>query len=294
MKAERIPKPALAFALIFVLNAMPISAETNLDTSGSKADMWFDCWNCPYQCHGDADCQAQGSMITKYRVFTNDLEIIYAVYMASYTGYGHWPARYPQDLNYNPCADFDRDFDVDDQDLAILENWHRRTDVPPDCPGRPLELLPMDPNALIAGSTYTIEWTDVPSSCPYRYKLTYSIDNGENWLLMEPNEVFGMCSFDWIVPTVDSNQCLLSIEDPIPFIYDTGLFVIGDTSDEPFIIYECPATLTGDLNADCYINFRDLNVLGLNWHIEPSFQTLATLAEQWCDCGNPYDPACSY
>ncbi len=290
MKMELILKPmfAPALALILALTAISVSADISLDLPGPKTDMWFDCWNCPYQCHGDADCQAES--MGRYRVYTNDMAIIQAVYM----GHGNWPAQYPEDLNYNPCADFDRDFDVDNRDVAILEDWYRSTLVPPDCPRRPLELVPITQDALVAGSIYTIEWTDLPSSCSNRYKLAYSTDNGENWVQMEPNEVSGTCSFDWTMPTVDSNQCLLRIEDAIPFVYDTGLVVISDTSDEPFAIYECPETLTGDLDKDCYVNFRDFNVLGLSWRVEPSFQTLAALAEQWCDCGNPYDPACSY
>jgi hypothetical protein len=289
MKMELIPKPALVLALILALAAISASDDFCLDPLGPKPDIWFDCWDCPYQCHGDADCQAH---TRGYRVYTTDLEIIRAVAM----GFGNWPARYPDDFNYNPCADFDRDFDVDDSDVAICENWYGSMVVPPDCPGRPLELEPIEPNALVAGSTYMIEWTDVPSSCSSRYKLTYSIDNGQNWVQIEPNEFSDTCSFDWIVPTVDSNQCLLRIHDlSEPGCSDPYCWIRpSDTTDDPFAIYECPQTLTGDLDENCYIDFRDLNVLGLNWPIEPSFQMLAALAEQWCGCGNPYDPACGY
>jgi len=280
MKMEQIPKPAPAFALILALTAISASADICLDLQGPKPDMWFDCWNCPYQCHGDADCDGL--------VYIYELQLFSDLWKT-----GGLPIPYTDWWRYDPSLDFDRDFDIDDCDVGIMEDWlDPRNGPPPDCPGRPLELQPMEPNALVAGSTYTIEWTDVPSSCSSRYRLIYSIDNGENWVQMEPNEVSNTCSFDWTVPTVDSNQCLLHIED-----IDSGVYpynTVADTIDEPFAIYECPETLTGDLYEDCYINFRDLNVLGLNWHVEPNFQTLAALAEQWCGCGNPYDPACGY
>ncbi|MBN2270936.1 MAG: hypothetical protein JXN61_10000 [Sedimentisphaerales bacterium] len=289
MKMKLIPKPVpdLAFGLILALAAMSVSADICPVLPGPRPDIWFDCWDCPYQCHGDADCQAES--MGRYRVYATDV----LIFQAAWKSAREWPVVYP-DFAYNPCVDFDRDFDVDDCDGNILETWFGQRNVPPDCPGRPLELLPMNQNALIAGSTYTIEWTDVPSCCSSRYKLEYSTDNGESWLQMEPNEVSGTCSFDWIAPAVDSNQCLLRIEDAIPFMYDTGVVVIRDTTDDPFTIFQCPETLTGDLDEDCYVNFRDFNVLSLNWHVEPNFQTLAALAEQWCACGNPYDPACAY
>ncbi|GAH45731.1 unnamed protein product, partial [marine sediment metagenome] len=56
--------------------------------------IWPECWNCPRQCHGDADCLAQ----FMYWVSANDVVILEAAWLTSYP-----------DALYDPCADFDRD-----------------------------------------------------------------------------------------------------------------------------------------------------------------------------------------
>lgn len=92
--------------------------------------IWFDCWNCPTQCYGDADCFSEGGGMLRYPVFTMDVAII-----ASVANSGMWPACYCNS-NYNPCADFDRDLDVDDRDMEILETWFRVRNVPANCPSK--------------------------------------------------------------------------------------------------------------------------------------------------------------
>lgn len=72
------------------------------------------CWDCPTQCHGDADCNGY--------VDQTDLNILTAAYGTS-----------SGEPNYNPCADFDRDGDVDSSDHSILLSaWH--TYPLTDCP----------------------------------------------------------------------------------------------------------------------------------------------------------------
>ncbi|HML75835.1 MAG TPA: hypothetical protein PKB02_15200 [Anaerohalosphaeraceae bacterium] len=92
--------------------------------------IWFEAWECPTQCYGDANCTADGGII-KYRVSTPDL----AMYMAAW-GSKPWPVKCG-DFNYNPAIDFDRDCDIDETDGAILETWYHRADVPADCPTAP-------------------------------------------------------------------------------------------------------------------------------------------------------------
>jgi len=92
--------------------------------------VWFEAWECPTQCYGDANCTADGGII-KYHVSTPDL----AMYMAVW-GSKPWPIHCG-DFNYNPAIDFDRDCDIDETDGAILETWYHRTDVPADCPTAP-------------------------------------------------------------------------------------------------------------------------------------------------------------
>jgi len=88
-----------------------------------------DCWtyHCPYQCYGDADCLKEGNPKTGYYyVGVGDLYILQSCWETSY------PDHFYKDGCY--CADFDRDFEVDEDDLAILTTWYQVQDVPCDCP----------------------------------------------------------------------------------------------------------------------------------------------------------------
>ena len=147
----------------------------------------------------------------------------------------------------------------------------------------------MEPNSLAAGSVRTIRWTDIPDSCSRSYYLQYSTDNGQSWQEIDADTVENACSYDWLVPPASSEQCLLSIWDAEPRSYPV---FIGDTSDEPFAIYECQGAAEGDLDGSCYVDFRDFAILVANWPLEPGIEELAAFAEDWCACGNPYDQAC--
>jgi hypothetical protein len=74
-----------------------------------------DCWCYPHQCHGDVDGQLEMGL---FWVYTADLDAFRA----------YFPG-----LPYNPCLDFDRDGDIDDDDAAIIEYWYGKPDVPADC-----------------------------------------------------------------------------------------------------------------------------------------------------------------
>jgi len=76
-------------------------------------------------------------------------------------------------------------------------------------------------------------------------------------------------SYDWLVPAVDSNQCLLRISGAP---YRRG---VSDTSGAPFTIYICKPNY--DLNGDCFVDLRDLGLL----------------TSEWLRCGNPFDPNCA-
>jgi hypothetical protein len=93
-----------------------------------------DCWcakdkgGSGYQCDGDADCSTQG--IPKYRVYTNDFNIMVANWQKVIT-----------DKDFNPCADFDRlpqglpKYRVYTNDFNILVgNWKKiDTQLPGNC-----------------------------------------------------------------------------------------------------------------------------------------------------------------
>lgn len=131
-------------------------------------------------------------------------------------------------------------------------------------------LRPAAGDYLAASSTYTVLWQDYRSqpNCPGSYLLDYSIDGGGSWIPIDVNAIEGNCSYDWFVPDANSQQCIIRITDA----NDPN---ISDFSGQ-FTIYQCQRTLFGDLNSDCYIDFIDI----------------AILAQNWLNCGNPYDPKC--
>jgi hypothetical protein len=131
-------------------------------------------------------------------------------------------------------------------------------------------LKPEPDEAILAGSSYTIQWSDsrYTEDCLGSYNLEYSINGGNDWFAIDTNSVCGQCSYEWSVPSVDSNQCLVRVTD----INNANL---TDTSGT-FYIYQCQVEFASDLDNDCYVNIKDF----------------ALFANQWCLCGNPYDEAC--
>jgi parallel beta-helix repeat protein len=80
---------------------------------------WPECWYCPYQCYGDLNCLAFAGK----RVTGTDRDAFLLAY----------PSYYPQP-DYNPCADFDRDGYVSEDDNDIMMFWFYESGVPNDCP----------------------------------------------------------------------------------------------------------------------------------------------------------------
>jgi hypothetical protein len=152
-------------------------------------------------------------------------------------------------------------------------NWGACTGTLMVMPAPP-QILLLYPNGgefLIAGTTHTIRWLDYrgDANCLGDYLLDYSADNGQNWTAIDPNVVSNTCSCDWVVPAIDSNECLVRI-------IDANDSDFTDTSDAPFTIYRCTLKTKADLTGDCVVNFADL----------------AILVEEWLKCGNPFDPTC--
>jgi hypothetical protein len=83
--------------------------------------IWYPGWECPTQCHGDADCDGD--------VDANDYNDVVIP---------SWLRQHP-DPDYDARADFDRDLDVDYSDLDIMTTWwHLEVPEPPnDCPDEP-------------------------------------------------------------------------------------------------------------------------------------------------------------
>ncbi len=115
-----------------------------------------------------------------------------------------------------------------------------------------------------AGGSCAISWQ---SSGPLdQVKIEYSSNAGGDWSTLDPNTAN---DGQWLwqpLPDIDSSQCRIRLSDPLNP-------ATGDLSDDNFIIFQCLATLTADLNGDCLVDLADL----------------ALFSRQWLDCGNPYD-----
>jgi hypothetical protein len=113
---------------------------------------------------------------------------------------------------------------------------------------------------LTGGSIYTISWQDYrsQSSCPYNYFMDYSIDGGQNWIAINSEAAAGSCSYDWTVPDVNFQQCMIRITD-------AGDPNFTDTTTGNFAIHKCPT----DLNGDAFIDFLDYAILSPNWQMSP-------------------------
>ncbi|MHC4125604.1 MAG: hypothetical protein ACYSRR_04005, partial [Planctomycetota bacterium] len=93
----------------------------------------------------------------------------------------------------------------------------------------------------------------------------YSDNNGLDWTAIDT--VANVDSYPWLVPDINSNQCLVDISD-------VNYPATEDVSDNVFRIYIC--TLGYDLNHDCFVNLLDFSLL----------------ASEWLQCGDPCDPQC--
>jgi hypothetical protein len=234
--------------------------------------IWFDVWDNPRQCHGDADGKKSGP----YWVRAPDLTIINAC--------RPFPAYYG-DPCYNPAADFNRDLVVDSSDETIYLLYTGKAYVPDDCSGK-LALDSMSGAKIPGGSIYVISWNDLSGTCADG-NLSYSTDNGSTWNAMDPNYKDG-CTCYWPVPDVNSAQCLIKIS------YDghhpVQVWTFTDTTGT-FTIYECQLTTGSDYDGSCYVDSIDYAIIAQGW-AGADLSDVNDLAQDWLNCGNPFDPLC--
>ena len=240
--------------------------------------IWFDVWDNPRQCHGDADGK-RGFMLAW--VSSGDIDILQMTVP--------WPCYYG-DFHYLPQADFDRDLDigygiVPYAEEEIIEEWFGKPDVPADCPGK-LSFHSMSGAKIPGGSIYVISWDDLSGSCS-EGTLSYSTDSGSKWVAIDPGYKDG-CSCYWPVPDVNSSQCMIKISYaghhplvPWTFTDTTGTFTI----------YECQLSTSSDWDSSCYIDSIDFAILAQDW-TGTDLDGVNELAQHWLNCGNPYDPSC--
>jgi hypothetical protein len=259
----------------------------------------FGVWDWPHQCHGDTDGVKNGL----FWVSTSDLSAIQALY-----GKG-WPLIYPTSPFYDPRVDFDRNFIVNDLDVAIIEQWYGKTNVPGDC-GKKLAFDTADSQCLLSNASNTVKWiwriytqhipTPGEEDYPGTFSLYYSTNNGTTWQYIAT--VSQQTSYEWFVPQAVSGACLLKITDD----EHTGLM---DTMSVN--VSQCQENIVEDFNSDCYVNLLDMAVIGQYWLGECSsannwcggadfdlsttvdFPDLSTFVQNWLRCANPCDSACS-
>jgi len=128
-------------------------------------------------------------------------------------------------------------------------------------------LAPNGGENLVSGSTYSIYWAS--EDYVNDVVIEFSTDSGFDWTEVTPPNAGNNGSYQWLVPSENSDDCLVRISNA----NDPNAF---DVSDDMFTIFQCQGPLVGDLNGDCYVDFLDF----------------AMLAEQWLRCGNPFDIAC--
>jgi len=126
---------------------------------------------------------------------------------------------------------------------------------------QPSTLTLTEPNGaetITAGATYPVTWQTTGTVADVTVEL--SIDNGKSWSAVFPANTGNTGSYEWLVPMVDSTQCLVRV-------VNTANLAVFDTSNAVFTIYECP--LEGDLDGNCAVNFFDLAILASDW-LQPS------------------------
>jgi hypothetical protein len=112
------------------------------------------------------------------------------------------------------------------------------TTAPENGVGTILLIAPNGAEVLISGGIYTVTWSSTgPIS---NILIEYSIDNGQSWSQINAVPNSGSC--DWLVPAVNSNQCLVRISDA----NDPS---INDVSDGVFTIFRGLTTIYVDDDA---------------------------------------------
>jgi len=120
----------------------------------------------------------------------------------------------------------------------------------------PRLLSPNGGEELIAGQTETISWEaiDLIDNVAIEYSDANGIDG--SWEVIDANTP-NDGEYQWLVPLVTSNQCLVRISDATdPNVYDT--------SDDVFTIFRCLHPI-GDINYDCFVDLSDLALMAINW-----------------------------
>ncbi len=93
----------------------------------------------------------------------------------------------------------------------------------------------IDPNggeSLVAGTVTSIQWES--DGAIEQVLIEFSFDGGASWMAVFPANVGNSGLYEWMVPPVDSEQCLVRVSSATQFS-------VYDTSDEAFAIIPAEA-----------------------------------------------------
>lgn len=143
--------------------------------------------------------------------------------------------------------------------FGAINNWGRQNfnllrAVVAQPPSSLTLVSPNGLNTIKAGTVWPVTWQTQGTIADVTVEL--SIDNGTNWSAVFPDNLGNTGSYDWLVPMVDSQFCLVRV-------VNTADLTVFDTSNAVFTIYRCP--LEGDLDADCVVDFYDFAILASDW-----------------------------
>jgi hypothetical protein len=109
-------------------------------------------------------------------------------------------------------------------------------------------------NNIMAGNVWLITWQSTGTVTDVT--IGFSIDNGKTWSAVYPSNIGNTGSYEWLVPMVDSEQCLVRV-------VNTANLAVFDTSNAIFTIYQCP--LGGDIDGNCSVDFFDFAAIASDW-----------------------------
>jgi hypothetical protein len=114
-------------------------------------------------------------------------------------------------------------------------------------------LSPDDSNTLMAGTIWPINWQSTGTIADVT--IEFSIDDGKIWSAVFPQNTGNSGNYNWLVPMVDSTQCLIrAVNTANPAVFDTS---------GTFTISQCP--LQGDLDGNCKIDLLDFALMASGW-----------------------------
>jgi len=210
----------------------------------------------PFEICRHAGTQANPAIYGDMVVWEDNRNGNYDIYGYRLSTHAVFPVRLESGDQVSPAVD------------ANIIVWQGNGDIYGAYIPEPSVIRILSPNGgemLLAGANGVINWSSSGAVGDY-VKIEYSTNNGQDYLIIDPN-VANTSSFDWDpLPIIDSNQCKVRISNSVnPAVFDE--------SDDVFTIFICDPNLTGDMVKDCVINMLDF----------------AALAGQWLECGNRRD-----